>query len=190
MPRQTKTVTAIEKKDIPMQLPKTEPSPIELAARNLFDFAVDREDIKAVMAGLHPNAQTPRHTLEYELAILKIISVGWSLAYFLGHSPHKTTLAEHFWNAVREFSRTVSDTTGLMTGQNIDYFQILKNRLDVYVTAMNENPDAKEPAAVIGPEFARTCGHKDDVFTIMPGARLFVSTIGGVKAYLEEVKLR
>lgn len=173
-----------------MQPPHTEKSPLELAALDLFDFAVDREDIKAVMAALHPNAQTPRHTLEYELMILKIISVGWSLAYFLDHSPHKTRLAENFWASIREFSQTVSATTGLMTGQGIDYFQILKDRLDSYVTAMNEKTEAKEPAAVIGPEFARICGHADDVFTVMTGARLFIATIGSVKAYLEEVRLR
>ncbi len=173
-----------------MQPPHREKSPVELAAQDLFDFAVDREDIKTVMAVLHPNARTPRHTLEYELAILKIISVGWSLAYFLEHSPHKTRLAENFWAAIREFSQTVSATTGLMTGQDIDYFQILKDRLNSYVTAMNEKPEANEPAVVMGPEFARTCCHADDVFTVMTGARLFIATIGSVKTYLEEVKLR
>ncbi len=172
------------------QPPHTEKSPVELAARDLFNFAVAREDIKAVVAALHPNAQTPRHTIEYELAILKIISVGWSLAYFLEHSPHKTRLAENFWAAIREFSQTISSATGLMTGQDIDYFQILKDRLNTYVTAMNERPEAKEPAAVMGPEFARTCGVADDVFTVMAGARLFIGTTGRVKAYLEEVKLR
>ena len=173
-----------------MQTQHPEKSPVELAAQDLFDFAVDREDIKAVMAALHPNAQAPRHTLEYELAILKIISVGWSLAYFLEHSPHKQALAENFWAGIREFSQTVSATTGLMTGQDIDYFQVLKDRLNTYVTAMNETPEAKEPAVVMGPEFARACGHADDVFTVMTGARLFIATIGSVKAYLEEVKLR
>ncbi|MDO9264181.1 MAG: hypothetical protein Q7U02_09455 [Desulfosalsimonadaceae bacterium] len=173
-----------------MQTQDTEKSPVELAARDLFDFAVDREDIKAVLSALHPNAQTPRPTLEYELAILKIISVGWSLAYFLEHSPHRTRLAENFWAAIREFSQTVSAATGLMTGQDIDYFQILKDRLNTYVTAMNEKPEAKEPAVVMGPEFARTCGHADDVFAVMTGARLFIATVGSVKAYLEEVKLR
>ena len=173
-----------------MQPPHTEKSPVEQAALDLFDFAVDREDIKAVMAALHPDAQTPPHTLEYELAILKIISVGWSLAYFLEHSPHKTRLAENFWAAIREFSQTVSTTTGLMTGQDIDYFQILKDRLNSYVTAMNEKLEAKEPAVVMGPEFARTCGHADDVFAVMTGARLFIATVGSVKAYLEGVKLR
>jgi hypothetical protein len=173
-----------------MQTAHTEKSPLELAAQDLFDFAVDREDIKAVMAALHPNAQIPRHTIEYELAILKIISVGWSLTYFLEHSPHKTKLSKNFWAAIREFSQTVSATTGLMTGQDIDYFQILKDRLNAYVAAMNEKTEAKEPAVVMGPEFARTCGNKDDVFAVMIGARLFINTTGRVKAYLEEIKLR
>jgi len=173
-----------------MQTAHAEKSPVELAAQDLFDFAVDREDIKAVMETLHPNAQAPRHAIEYELVMLKIISVGWSLAYFLEHSPHKTRLSEHFWAAIREFSLTVSTTTGLMTGQDIDYFQILKDRLNVYVAAMNEKTEAREPSVVMGPAFARTCGNPDDVFAIMAGSRLFISTIGRIKAYLEEIKLR
>jgi hypothetical protein len=173
-----------------MQTANTEKSPVELAAQDLFDFAVDREDIKAVMATVHPDTQVPRHTIEYELVILKIISVGWSLAYFLEHNPYKMVLSEYFWAAIREFSLTVSQTTGLMTGQDIDYFQIVKDRLNAYVTAMNEKTEAKAPAVVIGPEFARICGNKEDVFTIMAGSRLFVSATGRVKAYLEEIKLR
>jgi hypothetical protein len=38
-----------------------------------------------------------------------------------------------------------------MIDNDIDYFQILKDRLDMYVDAMAKKPDAAEPAAVIGP---------------------------------------
>jgi len=54
---------------------------------------------------------------------------------------------------------------------------------------MTQKPDAPEPAVVIGPEFARTCGNMDDVFTVMTGSRMFIATIGSVKEYLDTIKL-
>ena len=77
-----------------------------------------------------------------------------------------------------------------MTGHEIDYFETLKNRLDMYLNALNRKPDAAEAVSVIGPEFARACGNADDVFTVMTGSRMFTLTIGSVKEYLEFIKLR
>ena len=77
-----------------------------------------------------------------------------------------------------------------MIGQDIDYFQILKERLDMYVDAMAQKPEAPEPSTVIGPEFARTCGNEDDISTFMTGSKMFLSTIGQVKEYFETIKLR
>ncbi len=68
--------------------------------------------------------------------------------------------------------------------------QILKDRLDMYVDAMAQNPDASEPATVIGPEFSKACGNADDLFTFMTGSKMFISTTSRVKQYLEAIKLR
>ena len=57
------------------------PSKIEQAAEDLFNYAIDREDVKLLMANLAEQADVKRTTVEYELPILKIISVGWSLSY-------------------------------------------------------------------------------------------------------------
>jgi len=165
-------------------------SELEKAGEDLLDFAVDREDVKWLMDRLPAIADIKRVTVEYELQILKIISVGWSLSYYLKDSSQKTELLEKYWEAINEFSLGISTTTEYMIGQNIDYFQILKERLDNYVTALSKNPDAPEPALVIGPEFARICGNADDVFTFMTGSKMFISTIKKVKAYLEAIKLR
>ena len=173
-----------------MQTAQAEKSPVELAAQDLFDFAVDRSDTKELMAGLHAEADINRTTVEYELPILKIITVGWSISYFINHPPYKTDVSEAFWNAIRAFCQGISETTGLMTGHNIDYFQVIKDRLNIYLNAMDKKPDASEPAVVIGPEFAEACGNREDVFTVMAGSRMFIATAGSVKSYLEEVKLR
>ena len=156
----------------------------------MFNFAIDRTDIRNLVEGLHETAKINRNTVEYELPILKIITVGWGISYFIGHAPYKNVLLEIFWEAIREFSQSLSETAKLMAGQDIDYFQTLKDRLNMYVSAMNENPEAKEPAVIIGPEFANACGNRDDVFTVMTGSKIFIATAGSVKEYLEKVKLR
>ena len=166
------------------------PSSIEQAANNLFNYAIDREDVKWLMAHLSEEADVKRTTVEYELPILKIISVGWSLSYYLPDSPQKEELSNLYWTAINDFSKDLSTTTEMMTGQKIDYFEILKERLDTYVKALEQQPDAQDPASIIGPEFARTCGNADDIFAFMTGSKMFMSVIARVKDYLEAIKLR
>ncbi len=162
---------------------------VEKAGEDLLNFAINREDIKTLMSHLPEEEDIKLGKIEYELQILKIISIGWSISYYLENGAQKNQLLESYWQAVHEFSQSISTTTGLMIGNNIDYFQILKERLDMYVAAMTQKPDAPEPAVVIGPEFARTCGNMDDVFTVMTGSRMFNATIGSVKEYLDTIKL-
>ena len=166
------------------------PSKIEQAASDLFNYAIDREDVKWLMAHLAKEAEIKRTTVEYELPILKIISVGWSLSYYLPGSPQKDELSNLFWNAINDFSKDLSTTTEMMTGQKIDYFEIIKERLDMYVNALEQQTDARDPASVIGPEFAGTCGNANDIFTFMTGSKMFMSVIARVKEYLEKIKLR
>ena len=160
----------------------------EKIKNDLFDFAVDREDIKWLMARLPEEANIERSSVEYELQILKIISVGWSISYCLEDNPLKNPILELFWMAIYEFSQQLSKTTSLMIDQEIDYFQILRDRLDMYLNALAQNPDTPVPAAVIGPEFARTCGNVDDIFTFMAGSKMFISATGRVRKYLEPIK--
>ena len=163
---------------------------IDQAGEDLFNFAIDRADIKSLIARLAKETKCKPATVEYELQILKIISVGWSVSFHLESSTHKDELAEVFWKAIHGFSENLSETTSLMTGHDMDYFQILKDRLDMYVAALTEKPDAAEPASVIGPEFARACGNIDDIFTIMTGSSMFIATVDSVKEYLEAIKLQ
>lgn len=167
-----------------------EKTEIEKAGEDLLNYAIDREDIKWLLARLPEAASVRPATVEYELQILKIISVGWSISYFLESSPLKNTLLEIYWQSVNEFSRDLSVTTKYMAGHDIDYFQILKDRLDTYLAAMDKNDGAVEPATVIGPEFAGLCGNRDDIFAFMSGSKLFMSTSQRVKDYLEALKLR
>jgi len=172
-----------------MEHPEQKKSEIEQAGEDLLNFAIDREDIKWLVSQLPEETHVERGKVEYELQLLKIISVGWSIPYFLENSPAKPQLLELFWGSVQEFSKRISETTEVMTGQDIDYFQIVKDRLDVYVDAMSKTSDEQEPAAVIGPEFAEACGNADDIFTLMTGTKMFAAAVDGVREYLEAIKL-
>jgi hypothetical protein len=160
-------------------------SVIEQAAEDLFNFAVDREDVKLLMTNLHEDADIKRNSVEYELQILKIISVGWAISYYLENYPQKDLIGASYWQAIQEFSQNLSETFGLLVSQSIDYFQILKDRLETYVNALHQKPGAPEPAVVIGPEFADLCGNRNDAFTALTGSKMFVSTIGSVKQYMK-----
>jgi hypothetical protein len=162
---------------------------IEKAGEDLFDFAIERESVKAIMDTLPEDVPLNKAKVEYELQILKIITVGWGISFCLEDVTLKQQLSEVFWKAVQEFSESLSDATSLTTGQDIDYFLVLKEHLDTYVDALNQKPHATEPAIVIGPEFASACGNKDEVFTVMAGSRMFISTMGGVKEYLRSFQV-
>jgi hypothetical protein len=162
---------------------------IEDVPMDLFNYAVDREDLKTLLASFPDGAAVNRSKVEYELQILKFIGVGWSISYFLQASPYKDPITEDYWRAVHELSRSISSSAALMAGKEIDYFQELRDRLDLYINALADKPDAPEPAVVIGPEFARICGGSDDVHTVMAGAKMFIVLLGSVREYLETMHL-
>lgn len=165
-------------------------SKIETAAEDLFNFAIDRKDVVNIMAHLPESSDSRRAALEHELQILKIISIGWSLSFYMENSPLKSALTEYFWHSIHEFSISLSRTTELLIHQNIDFFQTVRDRFDRYLNEMKEKSDAPEPAVVIGPEFARICGDVRDIHGVMAGSRMFKNTVGEVRAYLEDAGLR
>ena len=169
--------------------PAEDRSPLAQAGEDLFAYAIDREDIKWSLAHLPAVSPVDRTAVEYELQILKIVSVGWSVNYCLAHSPYKEPLQQRYWSAVQTFAHGLSQTTGLLIGQEIDYFQALKDRLDAYIDALGRRPQASEPAVAIGPAFAQRCNLPGDLFTASAGARMFNSAIARVRAYLEATGL-
>ena len=165
-------------------------SEIEKTCDELFHFAIDRKDVARLMAGLPAESDVFRATVEHELQILKIISIGWSLSYYMPAGPLKTELMALFWQSIQEFSRDLARTTKLLIHQDIDFFDAVKNRFDEYLGEMQKNVEAPEPAVVIGPEFARVCGDAENVHAVMAGSRMFIGTVGEVRSYLEKFNLR
>ncbi|MDX1776736.1 MAG: hypothetical protein R3297_09160 [Desulfobulbales bacterium] len=172
-----------------MTQPEHENTGLEEAAQNLFNFAVNRDDVKAFVENLPSETKCKPAAVEYELQLLKIIATGWSISFFLENSPHREQVAESYWKQIHGFSADLSETTGLMTGCDIDYFQVVKSRLDMYVAALRAKSQITEPAAVIGPAFAKFCGNSDDVFSVRSGSRMFMLTVARVQGYLESIDL-
>ena len=157
-----------------------------IITEDLCQYALDREDIMWIK-GTVPDSADP-DKLEYELQLLKIITIGWSLSYFLQEDPLKKDIVEHFWHNMHEISQGLSRTTSLFIGKDINYFNILRSRLDSYVLAMSRTGD-HNPAQAIGPEFAELCSSPQDLFTSMAGSRMFMSALGGVRQYLQAAGL-
>lgn len=162
---------------------------IEKASEDLFDFAIDRSDIKLILQSLPEDKKINRVSVEYEIQLLKILAVGWSISFFLDESSIKKELSESFWNAVQSFSQSISTLSSSSTGKEIDYFNILKERLDTYLTALNLIPDRPDPLIAIGPTFARICGNEDNTHIILSGSKVFNLSAGGVKNYLESIQI-
>nr|WP_319394555.1 hypothetical protein [uncultured Desulfobacter sp.] len=165
---------------------------VDQVAENLSAFAIDRADIKSLLGAVPEEHPIDMNRLEYELAILKILSVGWALAFFMPTTDkNKAPLTQSFWEQIREISNNVSTLTETTTGTKVDYFNILKERLDTFVAQMQENQtEDADPTGVMGPVFAEACGAPDDPVVILVGTKMFALTLGAVKEYLAAVKIK
>ena len=152
----------------------------------LFRFAIDRGDMKAILDGLPLDVPEQRAVLEYEIQLLRIISTGWAIAFFLADSRLKIPLGQGFWEHIRAFSATLSTSASSTVGSGIDYFDTLKQRLDYYVAALNHAGQTREPAQTIGPAFASACGDENDAIAVLAGSKMFSHTISAVREFLDD----
>lgn len=156
----------------------------ETYAESLFTFALEREDVKWLLQGLPQDGQVDLNTVEYELQLLKIVSTGWAISYYLQEDPLKDRIQTPYWQAIQEFSENLSQTTSLLIGKDIAYFDVLKARLASYVQAMAALAQDADPTQAIGPAFAASCKNPDDPFITLAGAKLFASALSNVREYL------
>lgn len=162
---------------------------IEKASEDLFDFAIDRSDIKQILQNLPVDIKINRVSIEYEIQLLKILAVGWSISFFADQISLKKELSELFWNAVQNFSQNISMLSSSSTGKEINYFNTLKERLDTYLNALTLVSDNSDPMVSIGPKFAEICGSEKNAHIILSGAKVFNFSVGGVKNYLESIHI-
>ncbi len=89
---------------------------IEKTGEDLFNFAIERESLKAILDTLPEDVPLNKNKVEYELQILKIISVGWGISFCLENVTLKQQLSEIFWKAVQECSERLSSAGSLSAG--------------------------------------------------------------------------
>lgn len=170
--------------------PDTMDSPVSQAGEHLFQYAIDRDEMKLILDALPLPVPEKRVALEYEIQLLRIIAVGWAIAYHLADSSLKTPLGNHYWENVRSFFSTLSTSASLTMGSDINYFDIIKQRLDVYVATLDASGKISEPTMAIGPAFADVCGDKEDACAILAGSKMFQMTINAVREYLDDALMQ
>ena len=173
-------MTDIEKKEITLQE----------AAETLLNFSIDRNDLNIILNTLPEDATIDNAKVEYEIQILKILSVGWSLPFYMENSALEKGLTEAYWLSVREFSQQLSKASSITLDNPVDYFAVIKERLNVYVDALNNLPNATDPAAVIGPKFSEMCGNSTNAFITLTGSKMFSLAVRGARHYLDAIYLK
>jgi hypothetical protein len=163
------------------------PVSIHEIGESLANFSLDRESVQFALSRLPDEPSINKVAIEYEIQLLKILSVGWAISYFMEEHLEKSALIKKFWDVLFEFSKNLSSVTSLTIGKEVDYFKALKERIDIYLSALAEVPHIKDPTSVIGPTFARLCENTDNVHVIMAGNRIFHLSLEGVKHFLESV---
>ncbi len=163
------------------------PVSVQEIGESLANFSLDRESVLFALSRLPDEPSINKVAIEYEIQLLKILSVGWAISYFMEDHLEKSPLIKKFWDVLFEFSKNLSSVTSLTIGKEVDYFKALKERIDIYLKALAEVPHVKDPASVIGPTFARLCENTDNVHVIMAGNRIFHLSLEGVKHFLESV---
>jgi len=158
----------------------------EQAGEQLFHFAIARSDMQAILEALPVESPTRRVTLEYEIQMLRIVTVGWAIAFFLAENGLGERLGGLYWGHVQSFSSTLSDSASLSAPTRIDYFDLLKQRLDGYVAALNGVEGGADPAMAIGPAFAQACGDRRDACACLAGSKMFAHTICAVREFLDD----
>lgn len=174
-----------------MEPKKKETLTIQKLAQNLATFAIDRTDLKELLSSIPEDSGSNLTAIEYELQLLKILSVGWAISFFMpATDKNKGPVTELFWECIREISNNISTLTQTTAGQSIDYFDVLKTRLNTYLKMMQDNPEeAQNPANIMGPAFANACKCDNDPIAILTGTKMFTLTLGAVKEYLNAVKI-
>ncbi len=166
------------------------PLSVEQLGENLALFAINRDDLKMLLKTLPDSDKVYTTTVEYELQILKIISVGWAIAFYMAEGEQKQRLTFIFWKHIQEIAKNISNLTENSIGQPIDYFSILRNRLDDYLKVIQlQTETVKDPSHIMGPAFADMCKCRDNAAVILIGTKMLTLTLGAVKEYLNAVEI-
>lgn len=163
-------------------------SNIEKLTETLVSYSIDRSEMNALLNCVSLDTKLNRTAIEYEIQIVRIIGVGWSINYYVQDNLLKHALSESYWNSIQELSNNISAISSVSINQEFNYFQIIKQRLDTYLKEFNLNTNADQPTAVIGPKFAMLCGHPKDPVAEWLGNKMFQSVLNTINTCLSNAK--
>ncbi|MFZ5563834.1 MAG: hypothetical protein ACOZBW_07245 [Thermodesulfobacteriota bacterium] len=165
------------------------PTTINRAVEVLTGIAVNREEVKRMLAGLPDSEAVNKTAVEYEIQLLRIVFTGWALSYFMAHHSKKDELAQSYWFSIHTFARQVSSLAAGSAGVTVDYFEAIRERTRTYIDAMNNNMTEADPTAVVGATFSLLCGAAETPPVNEAGKKMFINTLATVKTYLETVEI-
>lgn len=163
---------------------------VQEAADVLCEFSFDKTDIKPLWENYPSIEEKERVAFEYELQLLKIISVGWGLSYITGKSAFKENLADLFWKRIKDTASSLSQIAASTMGKEVDYFQAITERFEFYINVISGASETQTPGSVISQAFAAICKKEDDPYTVIAAKRVFNMSLTGVTAYMESVEIR
>jgi len=156
-----------------MAHPAEGPIPAKQLVNRLLNIAVNQRETKADLLAAQNDEPVNWIAVEYEMQLLRIVAVGWALAYFAEEARGSEGLAEAYWEGVQTYCSAVSAMTRPVLGSGADYFGTVRQRLDHYVQVMTHFSNVTDPALVIGPAFAKLSGCEASEAVIGLGGRVF-----------------
>ncbi|MCW7755125.1 hypothetical protein OOT00_14145 [Desulfobotulus sp. H1] len=154
-------------------------------SESLVAYATHSKDILPFVEALPEESRIARPTMEYEMRMLKILSVGWGLAFILSDHPARIELSEAFWHRISSLSKEI-DEICKASGTEIDYFAALRKRLDIYVSALSGAKDPGDPGIEVGSCYAELCGDAEDTYALVAGRRVFTGVLSSLHEYLKD----
>ena len=96
---------------------------VENISQDLFNYAIDREDVSWLAKNHFALSKADPSTVDYELQILKIVGTGWCALYAMEHSPYKEAVSGLYWSAVQKFSANISEEAGNLAEKKSTIFR-------------------------------------------------------------------
>jgi len=167
-----------------MSPPSEGPISAKQLAHRLLNIAVNQRETKADLSAVRNDEPLNWIAVEYEMQLLRIVAVGWAVAYFGDQARGPEGLAEAYWEGVQTYGSAVSAMTQPVLGSGADYFGTVRQRLDHYVQVMTHFSNVTDPARVIGPTFAKLSGCEASEAVIRLGGRVFSRCLARVQQLL------
>ncbi len=166
-----------------------QPTTVAEAAEALAGFAMDRGEIKIQLDNIPDEADIDKTLLEYEIQLLRIVFTGWALSFFMPDLPQKNDLAKSFWLIIYQLAQKISELVSSTSGIEVNYFDSIRERTEIYTGAMTSASEGADPAEIIGSAFAGLCDNVESQPIIDSGKWMFGSTLATVKAYLDSIEI-